>query len=719
MDSLFKLSAIISVIDQMTAPVRKMAKSVTDLEKTMNRANAMVTFGQRMSTAGIFVEGAASKMKGAVAEILAPTMEVQDSMAILKTVTTSTMGSLEKSLGTTKQAALSWSKAHSDSVQKYLQTSYMMASAGLNDIQAIAGTETALRVAKASMADAAETGNLLAIMYNNMADKTKDAQSEMTRLGDVLTKTQQYFQFENLNQLTEGLKYAIPASLQFGTSVEELNAVIGQLNNAGLQGSMAGTAYAATMRQMTKASRALGFEVARNATGGVDFIGTLQNIRDKFGDFAGMSDDVKMAFQQAFGDEGIRVVALLTGQLGELRKGMAQVQNAAGAAAAAQAERERTASQQYEILRNNITALKIDLGNNLIPVINRATPVIRRLVDSVSGFAKAHPTLARNIVLLIGVGAAVLGILAPILTVTAAFITMGGYGLMMLAKIGKGFLWVLKGAGFAGLLGKIGAGANIAANGARRMAVSMVTMGRQALRTAMTSLPPLIASAWAFTAALLANPITWIIVGIVALGTAVVLLAKNWDMARIIVANAWNSFKTALSNILTFVASLHESFRQAGVGLIQAFVNGIKTVIATPATIIKGGLQGIRNLLPFSDAKEGPLSTLTRSGQAFVTTFQKGAQIQFPSLQDAIAGGFTAIAPLGMALAGAGAAGGTIPLNFSGASPAADQRMQTQPNQKTANGLNIYGDIHIHVERMDDADDFYQELKRFAEGQGG
>jgi len=37
-------------------------------------------------------------------------------------------------------------------------------------------------------------------------------------------------------------------------------------------------------------------------------------------------------------------------------------------------------------------------------------------------------------------------------------------------------------------------------------------------------------------------------------------------------------------------------------------------------------LGSIRNMLPFSDAKEGPLSSLSQSGAAFVTTFAGGAQ---------------------------------------------------------------------------------------------
>lgn len=41
-----------------------------------------------------------------------------------------------------------------------------------------------------------------------------------------------------------------------------------------------------------------------------------------------------------------------------------------------------------------------------------------------------------------------------------------------------------------------------------------------------------VTATWGFTAALLANPVTWITAGIVALGVAIVAVAKNWDYIR-------------------------------------------------------------------------------------------------------------------------------------------------------------------------------------------
>ena len=106
----------------------------------------------------------------------------------------------------------------------------------------------------------------------------------MTRLGDAVAITMQLNQIKDLAQLGEGMKYATSAALLYQDSLESALVAVGALNTAGLAGGQAGTAYAAALRTMTRASRMLGFEIARSADGGLDLVGTLQNIRDLYGD---------------------------------------------------------------------------------------------------------------------------------------------------------------------------------------------------------------------------------------------------------------------------------------------------------------------------------------------------------------------------------------------------------------------------------------------------
>lgn len=66
------------------------------------------------------------------------------------------------------------------------------------------------------------------------------------------------------------------------------------------------------------------------------------------------------------------------------------------------------------------------------------------------------------------------------------------------------------------------------------------------LLTAMIGLTSLVTAAqWLFNASLWASPITWVVVGIVALIAGIVLLVKNWDKVREAGARAWRWIKNA------------------------------------------------------------------------------------------------------------------------------------------------------------------------------
>lgn len=567
MSPIFQLAVVFSAIDKMTGPARKMFGSLKNYEQTIEKGKGLVTYGNQLSVAGAMTQGAADKMIGALKSISAPAIEVSDALAKLEPVTVSTMGRIQRSMNAEKKAAISWSKIHSDTAAQFINTTYMMASAGLNDIQSIEGTRTALTVAKATMGDATEAASLLATTYNNMGDKTKNVRKEMTRLGDIITKTQQFYQIKNLDQLSQGLSYAIPSAKQYGSTIEEVAAIMGMLNSAGLQGSMAGTAYTATMRQMIKASKDLGFALGRNENGGISLIKTVENIRKKYGDFNKMSDSTKMKFQQAFGDEGLRAIALLLGKTEEMNKALVTVTNSAGAAAAAQKTIElKSDTAQYQILQNNIDAIKIALAKNLLPSINQMMPSIIKLVNWFGKFVEKHPGLAKLVLSSLALGAAILAIVAPVMSVAGGFLTMAGYGIQGVGKIAQGVMFLQK----------------LIVSGKLFNGIKMIgALGRTAFSALARALIPAIQATWSFTAALLANPTTWIVIGIIALIVAIVLLAKNWKKVSAWLGSAWawvvNGFKKLIAWFKT------SPFGKVVLGLLVAFMPfiGIPLLIAT------------------------------------------------------------------------------------------------------------------------------------------
>lgn len=102
-------------------------------------------------------------------------------------------------------------------------------------------------------------------------------------------------------------------------------------------------------------------------------------------------------------------------------------------------------------------------------------------------------------------------------------------------------------------------------------------------------------------------------------------------------ANTWNSIVSGVTgfgaNLLAGITGAWQSVLgffdglnlfESGAKLLSTFVDGVKSMVGSVVDSVTGVLSKIRNLLPFSDAKEGPLSTLTLSGNRMMTTIAEG-----------------------------------------------------------------------------------------------
>lgn len=81
-------------------------------------------------------------------------------------------------------------------------------------------------------------------------------------------------------------------------------------------------------------------------------------------------------------------------------------------------------------------------------------------------------------------------------------------------------------------------------------------------------------------------------------------------------SGAWDAIKDTVhnvfGNIVDFVKGLGKTFYDAGKGLIDQIINGIKDMAGKATDAIKGVAKKIRDFLPFSPAKVGPLSDLDK-----------------------------------------------------------------------------------------------------------
>lgn len=98
-----------------------------------------------------------------------------------------------------------------------------------------------------------------------------------------------------------------------------------------------------------------------------------------------------------------------------------------------------------------------------------------------------------------------------------------------------------------------------------------------------------------------------IIKGIIKVVSAII--RGDWE-------GAWTAIKETVSNVLgnikTYLTNMKSIFMDAGKGFISALADGIKNAAGTATDAVKDVVSKVRDYLPFSPAKVGPLSDLDK-----------------------------------------------------------------------------------------------------------
>jgi TP901 family phage tail tape measure protein len=318
-----------------------------------------------------------------------------------------------------RQHALDFARKGLSSETQMLDIQYALNSAGLDAGAARAGSEIVAKVAKVTDGAAEGVGEVIATTFNNLgASLEGSTQERLTRIGELLTKTQFKFQIRNFDQLGESLKYATPSLAQFGVELDQGLTLLGALNSAGMQGSMAGTSLAATFRQLGKASEEFGFEIVRGADGNMDFIATLENLSDSIGGFEGLDQETIDRLQKAFGEEGQRGVVLLGRKLKELRAAQDDVaQGSKGLVDESYQRFLESTSGQLTVLTNNLRIVGTTFAGTLLPAINSVVKPLASVAQWAGALIERFPWIGRLIGgVVAGIGTFVIGLTA----VTAA-----------------------------------------------------------------------------------------------------------------------------------------------------------------------------------------------------------------------------------------------------------------------------------------------------------
>ncbi|WP_433589643.1 phage tail tape measure protein [Pseudomonas koreensis] len=480
----------------------------------------------------------------------------------------------------------------------------------------MAGFEpTAIRAAMPGMLDLASAGGTdLAqtadIASNILSGLGMDA-AHMNKLGDVLVGTFTRSN-TNLQMLGETMKYAAPMAKTYGVELETAAAMAGKLGDAGLQGSMGGTALSSIMNRLAAPPKAAEKALVKLKIQTADAHGNLRKMPDILKAIHDKTKDLGTAekgglLKAIAGEEAVKGMAQLVEQAGtgELQKLIVSLRNSQG-------EAFRTARVMADNLKGDLMTLGSawqDLG---IELQDQQDGPLRSLVQSVTEivrgiktWAAENPKLAAGIVkaaAIIATLAVVLGgLLVTIASVMLPFVALR----LMFLSLG------IRLPSLISLLWKLG-----------RKVLPFV--GRAVLILGR---------------ALLLNPVG---LAVTAIAGAAYLLYENWDAVKQYFSETWKEIKAGFSGGTAGILKTLINFSPVGM-LYKAFAGVMKYLgIELPGRFTEFGAMIIAGLVKGLKAGFGQLKNVMGDiGDSTVGWFKEKLGINSPSRVFAELGGFT------------------------------------------------------------------------------
>ncbi len=331
--------------DFITAPFRKL----------WNLVNSPITMA--LSVAGIGLSAN---------EVLQTFNEFETGMSAVRSLT----GATDEEFLSLKETAKDLGASTSFSASEASQGMQYLAMAGWDTNQIIAAMPGLLDLAAAG---ATELGTAADIVSDVMTAMGMSA-DQASRAADIFAKTATGSN-TTIENLGETLKYAAPIAHSFGLSLEEVSAMAGLMANAGIKGSMAGTAIRSSLLSMASPTKEaatlmkkLGLSFSNTDGSMKDMSAIVGNLQKSF---AGLTESQKLQYAETlFGTYAS------SAWLGVINQGadafnnfQTSLENSTGAAKEMAAIRLDNLAGDMEELGGAVETAKLELMDKLNPFL--------------------------------------------------------------------------------------------------------------------------------------------------------------------------------------------------------------------------------------------------------------------------------------------------------------------------------------------------------------
>ena len=594
-------------MQRLATQQKRLALAKSQYEKTQGMAGSMAGSGAAglASGSGILYAGA---------QLMAPGVQFDADMSKVQALTR--LSKDDEQLAAMRAQARQLGADTMFSATDAAQGQGYLAMAGFNPQAILDAMPGMLDLAKAGNEELAATSDIASNILTGMNLQAKD----MGRVGDILVGTFTRSN-TNLQMLGETMKYVGPVASSVGQDIETVAAMAGKLGDAGIQGSMGGTALRAILNRLSAPPAAAAKALDKLGISAKDAQGNMRQMPDILTELYEKTKSLGNADRAGLlkgiaGEEAVSALQVLIKQAGS-----GDLQKFIGTLREAQGEAGKTAKVMGDNLVGDLDELSSaweDLGIQLEEQQDGPLrEIVQSLADVVGGVKRwivENPTLAAQIVktaaglgiLMATMGAitlALASILGPFAMVRFAMMLLGikSLGLVTgLKALGGALLWVSK---------------------------AVLLVGR----------------------ALMLNPIG---LAVTAIAAAVYLIYANWDKLGPYFAGMWAEVKAGFSGGLGGILTTLANFNPVGL-VYRAFAEVLNYLgLDLPVRFTEFGNMIVRGLVNGLMSGMGQIkSAITTLGDSTIGWFKEKLGIHSPSRVFATLGGFT-MAGLANGLAG-------------------------------------------------------------------
>lgn len=588
LEASMKIAVILSAYDKMSGTInsavnKASAKLNSFAKRADNLADKSFKTGQQLVASGLAVG----------APIVAATkkaMEFEDAMANVAKVANLDRTSQEFKNLSSDAIKLSINLATNASDVGTLYSSLLSGGTALSELSKVAKIAGQSAVAFDMTQEAA--GDAFMTMKNAMAlsvNETKkafDATNEITnKFGGKASDILMYMSSGGAS-VARTLKATAPEMEAFGRA----------LMQSGVAASEAGTVMERFRVGLYKNVEAK--KLFDKAGGGAGGIAAVFQAAQKTG------DPFKWFQVHNFGQYSSNM-ALLSGNLANLQEMLKYVGNESNYTDSALTEftnRASTSSFKMAQLQQAFYATVIEIGTTFLPTIKKLADKLIPLVKSFSEFVKEHQQAIKVIggaVVAFSALALAGGYLSFVVGGVARFFAIGATALKHLTDAVK-----FVGGAFKALRFIIMANPIIAVIAGIAIAALLIYKYWDKIKAffkiVWEGVKKIFSATWNWIKNMFLNY------------TPQGLIIKHWSKITALFPEIWNKVKAVFMAHVNFVLGLGTTFFNAGKNIVKSIWEGIKSMAHKPIEAIRNMVGKIRNLLPFSPAKAGPLKDIHR-----------------------------------------------------------------------------------------------------------